>query len=57
MGLVRHRQTKGLATGRPHLNHRVTPRLHSYDSRSGYAVLSNITTGLSEQPLSIKGLP
>src|SRR5262249_26194860 len=28
MGLVRHRQPKGPATDRPHLNHRVTPRLH-----------------------------
>jgi type IV secretion system protein TrbG len=28
MGLVRHRQTKGPETDRPHLNHRVTPRLH-----------------------------
>src|SRR5215813_2042630 len=28
MGLVRHRQTKGSATDRLHLNHRVTPRLH-----------------------------
>jgi len=27
-GLMRHRQTKGSATDRPHLNHRVTPRLH-----------------------------
>ena len=27
-GLVRHRQTKGPETDRPHLNHRVTPRLH-----------------------------
>src|SRR6266436_1576036 len=26
--LVRHRQTKGSATDRPHLNHRATPRLH-----------------------------
>jgi len=29
MGLVRHRQTKGPETDRPHLNHRVTPRLHT----------------------------
>jgi hypothetical protein len=29
MWLVRHRQTKGSATDRPHLNRRVTPRLHS----------------------------
>src|SRR5262245_51606895 len=28
MELVRHRQTKGSATDRLHLNHRVTPRLH-----------------------------
>jgi hypothetical protein len=28
MGLVRHRQTKGPGTDRPHLNHRVTPRLY-----------------------------
>jgi hypothetical protein len=27
--LVRHRQTKGSATARLHLNHRVTPRLHT----------------------------
>ena len=27
--LVRHRQTKGPETDRPHLNHRVTPRLHA----------------------------
>ena len=26
---MRHRQTKGSATDRPHLNHRVTPRLHN----------------------------
>jgi hypothetical protein len=29
MGLVRHRQTKGSETDRPHLNHRVTPRLYA----------------------------
>src|SRR5690349_10797953 len=28
MRLVRHRQTKGSVMDRPHLNHRVTPRLH-----------------------------
>ncbi len=28
MELVRHRQTKGSETDRPHLNHRVTPRLY-----------------------------
>src|SRR2546429_9741856 len=27
--LVRHRQTKGSATDRHHLNHRATPRLHN----------------------------
>jgi hypothetical protein len=27
--LVRHRQTKGPATDRLHLNHRATPRLHN----------------------------
>src|SRR6266849_11099605 len=27
--LVRHRQTKGSATDRLHLNHRATPRLHT----------------------------
>jgi hypothetical protein len=27
--LVRHRQTKGSATDRLHLNHRATPRLHN----------------------------
>ena len=27
--LLRHRQTKGPATARPHLNHRATPRLHT----------------------------
>ena len=26
--LVRHRQTKGPETDRPHLNHRATPRLY-----------------------------
>jgi hypothetical protein len=30
MELVRHRQTKGSVTDRPHLNHRVTPRLYIY---------------------------
>jgi len=29
--LVRHRQTKGSATDRPRLNHRATPRLHTFD--------------------------
>jgi RNA-directed DNA polymerase len=29
--LVRHRQTKGSATDRPSLNHRVTPRLHQME--------------------------
>ena len=29
--LLRHRPTKGTATARPHLNHRVTPRLHTYE--------------------------
>src|SRR5258706_3828783 len=28
VALVRHRQTKGSATDRFHLNHRATPRLH-----------------------------
>jgi len=28
VGLVRHRQTKGPATDRPHLNHRATSRLY-----------------------------
>src|SRR5882762_8652877 len=28
-GLVRHRQTKGSATDRLHLNHRATPRRHT----------------------------
>ena len=32
-GLVRHRQTKGSATDRPHLNHRVTPRLYCIGRR------------------------
>src|SRR5260221_7532178 len=29
VALVRHRQTKGSATDRFHLNHRATPRLHT----------------------------
>jgi hypothetical protein len=29
VGIVRHRQTKGSATDRFHLNHRATPRLHT----------------------------
>jgi len=29
VGLVRHRQTKGPATDRPHLNHRATSRLYN----------------------------
>src|SRR3990172_11524673 len=29
VGLVRHRQTKGPATDRPHLNHRATSRLYT----------------------------
>src|ERR1700739_1896800 len=32
-GLVRHRQTKGSATDRLHLNHRATPRLHTNSSQ------------------------
>src|ERR1039457_4083532 len=42
MGLVRHRQTKGPETGRPHLNHRVTPRLYSaaVNHKSKYLILS-----------------
>src|SRR6267154_3347253 len=31
--LVRHRQTKGSATDRLHLNHRATPRLHHVESQ------------------------
>src|ERR1700675_4468708 len=46
VGLVRHRQTKGPATDRPHLNHRATPRLHTlrigqfhlYDTRVNRAL-------------------
>src|SRR5882672_3823783 len=30
--LVRHRQTKGSATDRLHLNHRTTPRLHKHSA-------------------------
>ena len=29
--LLRHRQTKGPETDRPHLNHRATPRLHKLE--------------------------
>jgi len=32
---VRHRQTKGSATDRSHLNHRATPRLHKISIRLG----------------------
>src|SRR6266850_6302895 len=33
--LVRHRQTKGSATARLHLNHRATPRLHKLSGFDG----------------------
>ena len=39
--LVRHRQTKGPATDRPHLNHRATSRLYSppkSDTRRSFRV-------------------
>src|SRR5215469_10844001 len=35
VALVRHRQTKGPATDRFHLNHRATPRLHPVDFGTG----------------------
>jgi len=36
--LLRHRQTKGSATDRLHLHHRVTPRLHLVDFGTGNLV-------------------
>jgi hypothetical protein len=33
--LLRHRQTKGLATDRPHLTHRATSRLHPVGFQAG----------------------
>ena len=35
-GLLRHRQTKGPATDRPHLNHRATSRLYMFVNQSSY---------------------
>jgi hypothetical protein len=40
MRLVRHRQTKGSVMDRPHLNHRVTPRLYIWVATLYFAAVS-----------------
>ena len=43
VGIVRHRQTKGSATDRSHLNHRATPRLHKLGYRDQLGRLARLT--------------
>src|SRR6266853_6181788 len=51
--LVRHRQTKGSATDRPHLNHRATPRLHNV----GITKTENRNIHFGAGPLTAAGSP
>src|SRR5260370_27313342 len=55
MGLVRHRQTKGLETDRPHLNHRVTPRLHTRRKKSKQTLI--LITRMRSKNQAIKPAP
>ena len=48
MRLVRHRQTKEPATDRLHLNHRVTPRLHT---SSSFVVVASVVLAPTSQEL------
>ena len=41
--LVRHRQTKGPATDRPHLNHRATSRLYPLNTNWYFSIVLEIT--------------
>jgi len=54
---VRHRQTKGSATDRLHLNHRATPRLHTSSSQYELAPLALNRNSLSElSSINLSGL-
>ena len=48
--LVRHRQTKGPATDRPHLNHRATSRLYLDRDKPGSGRTKTGASGCASEP-------